>query len=101
MPECEHFAIVSAFHDLGFAMTTDSVRPLTFSEIAGYKAATGLSLNHFEIVVLKRMSECFVVWLNKGKEHSCNAPFYKDNRSVEEMRKDVSEKFKALSRKNK
>lgn len=82
-------------------MTADTIRPLTFSEIAGYKAATGLNLNHLEVVALKRMSECFVVWINKGKKQGCHAPYYKDNRSVEGMREDVSNKFKALARKNK
>lgn len=101
MPHCDHSALLSSFHDLGFAMTADTIRPLTFSEIAGYKAATGLNLNHLEVVALKRMSECFVVWLSKGKDQACAAPFYTDNRSVEDMRKDVSSKFKALSRKNK
>ena len=101
MPECDHKALIGAFHDLGFAMATETIRALTFAEISGFKAATGLNLNHFEIVTLKRMSECFVVWINKGKKQGCIAPYYKDNRSVEDMRKDVSAKFKALSRKHK
>lgn len=63
--------------------------------------STGLNLNYAESVALKKMSEAFVVWLNKGKDQGCAAPFYKDNRSVEDMRLEVTEKFKALSRKHK
>ena len=101
MPECDHKALINAFHDLGFAMTSAPISALTFAEISGFKMATGLNLNHFEVVTLKRMSECFVVWINKGKKQGCHAPYYKDNRSVEGMREDVSNKFKALARKKK
>ena len=103
MPECDHKSLINAFHDIGLTSMTDEFmpKPISFSEINGFKSATGLNLNHFEVVALKRMSECFFVWINKGKKQSCNAPYYKDNRSVEDMRTDVSAKFKALARKNK
>lgn len=101
MPACDNKELIGVFHDMGLAMVIDTVKPFTFSEIAGFKSATGLNLSHGEVVSIKRMSECFTTWLSKGKEHACSAPFYKDNRSVEDMRADVSSKFKALARKNK
>lgn len=101
MPHCDNAELVKVFHDLGLAIYSGEVMPLPFSEISSFSQATGIRLNYSEVVTLKKMSEQFVIWLNKGKKQSCDAPYYKDNRTTEQMRADVSAKFKALARKNK
>ena len=101
MPPCDNQELVAVFHDIGLANMTTSIQSLTFSDIAGFKSATGLDLTYHESVAIKKMSDKFVIWLHKGKEHSCNAPYYKDKRDKKAMRAEVMDKFKALARKRK
>ena len=101
MPPCDNQEMVAVFHDIGLAVMTNSIQSLSFADIAGFKVSTGLNLSYSESVTLKKMSDKFVVWLHKGKEHSCNAPYYKDGRDKKTMRVEVMNKFKALARKRK
>lgn len=92
--------LVDLFYDTGMAKVEGEVLPLGFPDIAAFKQACELDLSPFDVVTLKKMSDCYVTWIHKGKNLSCQAPFFKDDRPLSQQREETFNKFKALGRKH-
>lgn len=100
LPEVELTYLVELFFDMGMASVDTAITPLSFGEIAGFKAASNINMSPFDILTIKKMSESYVAWIHKGKTVNCVAPFFEDKRTVEQQRIETSNKFKALGRKH-
>lgn len=100
LPEVPGFEyMILWFGELGFASSYD--KPYGYAEIQSWSEATGTAMTHWHATQLREMSSAYVVQLAKSKSRLEPPPYYHDDRSVEQRRADVAEKFKALPKKRK
>lgn len=100
MPTVDAFYLIELFYDVGLAVSGENITPLGFGDISSFLTATRISLNPSEVSAIKKMSEHYVSWIYKGKKLDCNAPYFRDARTIEQQRAETSNKFKALGRKH-
>lgn len=98
MPNCDS-VILRHWNECGCAMVGNSgVSPLTFTEIESYKSVTGLKLTSFAASAIKLMSDAYCVWVAKGREIACVAPYFEDTRTQEQKNKEVANKIRAMAK---
>ena len=91
-------SLIRALFEVG--PTLPGATPLSYQEIESWANLTGTNLTPWEVVTLKELSLVYVLQLSKREIHE-PAPFYNDNRTVDQQRSDVMSKFKAASQRSK
>lgn len=88
LPSVDGFEhVLQWFVDLGVA-------DITYTEIKNWSEVTATKITAWHADTLKRMSVTYTSHLNKYRDKKAPAPFFEDNRTIEQIRADVAKKLK-------
>lgn len=98
MPDCNGRILDYWFRSGQASLSGGVIAPMSFIELKGFADCLGLRLSPFDFKCLKAMSDKYCSYIVKGRELSCKAPYYRDDRTQEQKNKDIADRIRTMAK---
>tara|TARA_R110002020_G_scaffold337389_2_gene552866 strand:- start:1454 stop:1735 length:282 start_codon:yes stop_codon:yes gene_type:complete len=83
--------------DIGLTRYNGVQTPITYQEISAFCTMAKITMTRPTLALVRELSETYVNGLFKYKDKNATSPYYSTNKTIEEKRAEVANKFKTLA----